>query len=108
MPLAKRLGRVIYCANPRQISRRATPERIVGGHAEIRRLLEALCELPARRRQILIASRLEETPHAEISRRFGISTRTVEKELKAALWFCAERLERKVIQRFGPGAGKPS
>ncbi|MER0775317.1 hypothetical protein AAA522_03455 [Pseudomonas aeruginosa] len=24
MPLAKRLGRVIYCANPRQISRRAT------------------------------------------------------------------------------------
>ncbi|VFT16319.1 sigma-70 factor, ECF subfamily protein [Pseudomonas aeruginosa] len=31
------------------------PERIVGGHAEIRRLLEALCELPARRRQILIA-----------------------------------------------------
>ncbi|MBH9308703.1 RNA polymerase sigma factor VreI [Pseudomonas aeruginosa] len=84
------------------------PERIVGGHAEIRRLLEALCELPARRRQILIASRLEETPHAEISRRFGISTRTVEKELKAALWFCAERLERKVIQRFGPGAGKPS
>ncbi|EPW2994039.1 TPA: RNA polymerase sigma factor, partial [Pseudomonas aeruginosa] len=26
----------------------------------------------------------------------------------AALWFCAERLERKVIQRFGPGAGKPS
>ncbi len=26
------------------------PERIVGGHAEIRRLLEALCELPARRR----------------------------------------------------------
>lgn len=84
------------------------PERIVGGHAEIRRLLEALCELPAQRRQILIASRLEETPHAEISRRFGISTRTVEKELKAALWFCAERLERKVIQRFGPGAGKPS
>ncbi|MDE8660780.1 hypothetical protein PUL39_030530 [Pseudomonas aeruginosa] len=25
LPLAKRLGRVIYCANPRQISRRATP-----------------------------------------------------------------------------------
>ncbi|MEG6945386.1 hypothetical protein V2A26_29945, partial [Pseudomonas aeruginosa] len=24
LPLAKRLGRVIYCANPRQISRRAT------------------------------------------------------------------------------------
>ncbi|EMU5673794.1 zinc-binding protein [Pseudomonas aeruginosa] len=28
MPLAKRLGRVIYCANPRQISRRATALRL--------------------------------------------------------------------------------
>ncbi|RBL65690.1 RNA polymerase sigma factor, partial [Pseudomonas sp. MWU13-2625] len=25
-----------------------------------------------------------------------------------ALGHCALRLERKVIQRFGPGAGKPS
>ncbi|HBP4579210.1 TPA: hypothetical protein L5597_005556 [Pseudomonas aeruginosa] len=33
MPLAKRLGRVIYCANPRQISRRATPSRSPSGPA---------------------------------------------------------------------------
>jgi RNA polymerase sigma-70 factor (ECF subfamily) len=32
----------------------------------------------------------------------------VEKELKVALQYCADRLERKVIQRFGPGAGKQS
>ncbi|WP_244260655.1 hypothetical protein [Pseudomonas aeruginosa] len=30
MPLAKRLGRVIYCANPRQISRRATVDAAAG------------------------------------------------------------------------------
>ncbi|MDI2457503.1 SDR family oxidoreductase, partial [Pseudomonas aeruginosa] len=28
LPLAKRLGRVIYCANPRQISRRATEKGV--------------------------------------------------------------------------------
>jgi RNA polymerase sigma-70 factor (ECF subfamily) len=84
------------------------PARVVGGQKEIQSLLKALYELPARRRKIFIAARLEEAPHLEISRRFGISTRMVEKEIKAALGHCAARLERKVIQRFGPGAGKPS
>lgn len=84
------------------------PARVVGGQKEIQALLDALYELPARRRRIFIAARLEEAPHLEISQRFGISTRMVEKELKAALGHCADRLERKVIQRFGPGAGKQS
>lgn len=84
------------------------PSRVVGGQKEIQSLVKALYELPARRRKILIAARLEEAPHLEISQRFGISTRMVEKEIKAALGHCAKRLERKVIQRFGPGAGKPS
>ena len=84
------------------------PSRVVGGQKEIQSLVKALYELPARRRKILIAARLEEAPHLEISQRFGISTRMVEKEIKAALGHCAQRLERKVIQRFGPGAGKPS
>ncbi|MVV47949.1 RNA polymerase sigma factor [Pseudomonas sp. PB120] len=84
------------------------PARVVGGQKEIQLLLHALYELPARRRKIFIAARLEEAPHLEISQRFGISTRMVEKEIKAALNHCAGRLERKVIQRFGPGAGKPS
>ncbi|KHK66371.1 MULTISPECIES: sigma-70 family RNA polymerase sigma factor [Pseudomonas] len=84
------------------------PARVVGGQKELQVLLKALYELPARRRRIFIAARLEEAPHLEISQRFGISTRMVEKEIKAALGHCALRLERKVIQRFGPGAGKPS
>ncbi|KAB0487940.1 RNA polymerase sigma-70 factor, ECF subfamily [Pseudomonas reinekei] len=84
------------------------PARVVGGQKEILLLLSALYELPARRRKIFIAARLEEAPHLEISQRFGISTRMVEKEIKAALGHCAARLERKVIQRFGPCAGKPS
>ncbi|WP_285415089.1 RNA polymerase sigma factor [Pseudomonas sp. efr-133-TYG-5] len=84
------------------------PARVVGGQKEIQSLLNALYELPARRRRIFIAARLEEAPHLEISQRFGISTRMVEKEIKAALGHCAAKLERKVFQRFGRGAGKPS
>jgi len=84
------------------------PAAIVGGQVEILALVEALAELSPRRRQILVASRMEDVPHQELARRFNISTRTVEKELKAALAHCAGRLERKVVQRFGPGAGKQS
>ncbi|PYB79938.1 RNA polymerase sigma factor [Pseudomonas soli] len=91
-----------------QVAEDQDPARIVGGQREIQSLLGALYELPARRRRIFIAARLEEASHKEISQRFGISTRTVEKELKAALGHCAMRLDRKVFQRFGPGAGKPS
>ncbi|WP_460415570.1 RNA polymerase sigma factor [Pseudomonas sp. microsymbiont 2] len=91
-----------------QVAEDQDPARIVGGQREIQNLLGALYELPARRRRIFIAARLEEASHQEISQRFGISTRTVEKELKAALGHCAQRLDRKVFQRFGPGAGKPS
>ncbi|MDF9619645.1 RNA polymerase sigma factor [Pseudomonas entomophila] len=91
-----------------QVAEDQDPARIVGGQREIQNLLGALYELPARRRRIFIAARLEEASHLEISQRFGISTRTVEKELKAALGHCAMRLDRKAFQRFGPGAGKPS
>ncbi|MCO7518474.1 MULTISPECIES: RNA polymerase sigma factor [Pseudomonas] len=91
-----------------QVGEDQDPARIVGGQREIQSLMGALYELPARRRRIFIAARLEEASHLEIAQRFGISTRTVEKELKAALGHCAARLDRKVFQRFGPGAGKPS
>ncbi|KMN05762.1 RNA polymerase sigma factor [Pseudomonas helleri] len=84
------------------------PSRVVGGQKEIQSLVKALYALPPRQRKILLAARVEEAPHQEIAKRYGISTRMVEKEIKAALGFCAQRLERKVIQRFGPGAGKPS
>lgn len=82
--------------------------RIVEGRAEIDALEQALAELPQRRRQIFMASRIEEIPHQEIARRNGVSVRIVEREVKAALLHCAQRLDRHVIQRFGPGAGERS
>lgn len=82
--------------------------RVGAARIEIDALEKALAELPYRRREIFIASRVEELPHKEIARRFGVSVRMVEREIKAALVHCAQRLDRAVIQRFGPGAGKKS
>lgn len=73
---------------------RLDPARVVAGQNDIRTLIEALCELPPRRRQILVAARLEHIPHVDIAERHNVSTRTVEKELKVALAYCAERLEK--------------
>lgn len=84
------------------------PARITAGRNELDELRQALRLLPFRQREILIAARMEERSHQEIAQRFGISKRMVEKELKAALDFCGQRLQRKVVQRFGPGAGKTS
>jgi RNA polymerase sigma-70 factor (ECF subfamily) len=75
---------------------------------EIAALERALIELTPRRRTILLASRLEGTPLRQIADQLGISQRMVEIELKHALEHCADRLDRKVIRRFGPGVRETS
>jgi RNA polymerase sigma-70 factor (ECF subfamily) len=84
------------------------PARVMHAQSEVAALSEALAELTERQRAILIAARVDDTPLQEIADRFGISVRMVGKEIKKALEFCAGRLDRKVVQRFGPGAGKES
>jgi RNA polymerase sigma factor (sigma-70 family) len=78
------------------------PEQIHKARAEVAALERALAELPPRRRAIFILARVEEVAHEEIAQRFGISPRMVEKELRRALDHCSERLDRKVVRRFGP------
>lgn len=81
-----------------------TPDacRIVEARGELALLQQAMQELTPRRRDILLASRLEQVPLRELARRHGISQRMVERELKHALVHCAERVGKTVIQRFGP------
>ncbi|WP_317200968.1 RNA polymerase sigma factor [Janthinobacterium sp.] len=86
----------------------ADPVRTVEVRAELAALEQALAELPRRRRGIVIAARVDQLPHSEIAQRFGVSPRTVEKELRAGLEHCCERLGKDFVQRYGPGAGKPS
>lgn len=80
----------------------ADPARIIMGEIEIEAFRAVLNELSPRRREIIIAARLRDVPHTDIARRFGVSLRTVEKELKAGLEYCCERLNKHYIQRFGP------
>ncbi len=77
-------------------------ETITAARSELDLLKSAMSELPPRCQAIMLAARIEELPHDEIAARFGISTRMVHFELRRALEHCANRLERKVIQRFGP------
>lgn len=84
------------------------PAIVVNGQVEVEALARALEELPLRQRTILISARLENLMLTEIAAQHGISVRMVGKELKAALQHCGKRLDRKVVQRFGPGAGTES
>jgi RNA polymerase sigma-70 factor (ECF subfamily) len=79
------------------------PARIWEARAELEMLKQVMRELTPRRRDILLASRLEGIPVHEIAARYGISQRMAERELKRALTHCAERLDKKIIRRFGPG-----
>jgi uncharacterized protein YukE len=78
------------------------PARALEGRVQVEALQAALDELSPRCRDIVMAARIEEISHREITVRFNISTRMVEKELKAALEHCSRRLDSEVIQRFGP------
>lgn len=78
------------------------PETVASDRSELEALRQAIGELTERQRHILMASRLDGTPHRDIAETYRISTRTVEMELKRALEFCAERLQRKYVRRFGP------
>jgi RNA polymerase sigma factor (sigma-70 family) len=84
------------------------PARIVHARLEVEALELAMQELTPRQRAILIAARVDDVSQEDIARRFDISVRMVGKELKKALEHCGKRLDRKVTQRFGPGAGKES
>lgn len=83
----------------------ADPARTIEGRNQLDVLERALAELPRRRRDIVMAARVDEMPHRDIARHFGISPRTVEKELRAGLEHCCARLGREFVQRFGPAAG---
>lgn len=76
--------------------RELDPEDILHARQQWKVLLAALDELPARRRDVFLAARLEELPHREIAKRFGISTDTVDRELKQAFEFFAKRLDKKI------------
>jgi RNA polymerase sigma factor (sigma-70 family) len=70
------------------------PERIIEARSEINALKQVIQELPARRREILMAICVDEVPLRQVAERFGVSVRTIQVELKQALVHCAVCLDR--------------
>lgn len=56
---------------------RPTPETVALYRSELRRLLEAIASLPARRREAFVLNRIEGLSYDEIAGRMGISRNTV-------------------------------
>jgi RNA polymerase sigma-70 factor, ECF subfamily len=75
---------------------------IVADRLEFDEFGKALSELSERRRQVFIAAHIEQIPHDEIAKRFGINARTVAFDLQHAMEHLSLRLGRKVFRRFGP------
>jgi RNA polymerase sigma-70 factor (ECF subfamily) len=78
------------------------PQRTLEARDELETFRRAAAELTPRRRAILYASRIEGLPLRKIAARLNVSQRLVETELKHALAHCALRLNREIVQRFGP------
>jgi RNA polymerase sigma factor (sigma-70 family) len=84
------------------------PEQILQGREDWEMLTEALGELTPRRRAIFVAARLEERSYRDIAKQFGVSIDTVDRELRLAFDFFAERLGKKRHVQRGPKPLKPS
>ncbi|HEV7307822.1 RNA polymerase sigma factor [Ensifer sp.] len=78
-----------------------SPEETLNAKSELLRLIDIMAEMPERRRAILVAARLDEKPHREIAEAHGVSTRTVELEIRAAIEYCSRRLSEN-----GPATDK--
>jgi RNA polymerase sigma-70 factor (ECF subfamily) len=70
------------------------PAQIAEANSDLNELVRVLEQMPQRRRDILLAVRLDGLAQREVAERFGISLRLVELELKRAQEFCAEHIER--------------
>lgn len=71
-----------------------TPEDAAAGRDELEALKLALAELPQRRREVFIRATLHGESCRQIAAHYGLSRRTIEMDVKAALEHCAERLAR--------------
>lgn len=81
------------------------PERIASGRSDVQALSMVLGRMPARRRAILVAARVEGQLNDEIAQRLGVSVSTVEKELRAALEYCKKHLPDMETAQRGRFAG---
>ncbi len=78
------------------------PATIAEDRANIAIVQRAMAELTERQRIIFQEAFLGDTSHRELAQRFGVSVRTVQKELRRGVDLCARRLGG--IKSFAAGA----
>jgi RNA polymerase sigma-70 factor (ECF subfamily) len=77
------------------------PERVAAARSEIAALERVIAAMPPRRREIFLAALVEELPYRAIAERFGMSLRSVEREMARAFDHCDQLLEKKITRRAG-------
>jgi len=68
------------------------PEAALIAKERAERLVCAMETLPRRRRAILLAARIERVPHRDLAAAYGVSTRTIEIEIRKAVEHLARAL----------------
>jgi RNA polymerase sigma-70 factor (ECF subfamily) len=68
------------------------PEAVLISRDTLSKLVKIMDELPSRRRAILFSARVEGEPHRQIAASHGVSTRTIELEIRTAIEYCFARL----------------
>jgi RNA polymerase sigma factor (sigma-70 family) len=78
---------------PLQLAAEDLPaDRVLMGKERLRRVLDALADLPERTREIFVLYRLERLRQAQIAERLGISVSAVEKHVVRAVAHLARRI----------------
>jgi RNA polymerase sigma factor (sigma-70 family) len=68
------------------------PEVVLLGKEQYQMIEQVICDMPEKRRQILLLNRLEDLSYAEIARRMGLSESAVRKHAALAIRECAAAL----------------
>lgn len=77
-----------------QVDEAPTQEQTVLDRDELRRLREAIAELPAQCRRVFTLRKVYDLSPREIAERLGLSVSTVEKHLVKGLRYCSDKLGR--------------
>lgn len=75
-----------------------SPERVVIARSQLEALERALSGLAKRTRKIFLAALVDELSYREIAKRFGISLRSVEREMGLAFEHCGERMKETLAR----------
>ncbi len=86
-------------AHVQHASANADPERALLASERLHRALQLIDTMPARRRQALLLHRIDGMSYLEIARTMGISVKTVEKHLSAAILELTEKMHAYDIDR---------